>query len=641
MNKFLSLLVILVCSNLAVVFGQSTTIEVDNQYPGWLSSKIPFKDQESVKNLTVTGYLNGTDIKFIRELLGDRQLTHLDLSDANIVAGGDASCTTRDNEVPNFKPLSSSVKKGLDFLSLPKSIEKVRGGFYDSLDTLIIGGKFKILKPYWVSKNINCLLLREGIDSLAASSFGSDNGYITARIIKLPSTIKYLSRSIFENDTVTVNIENIDFFENRCVYDYYSSNTVGVIDNDTIVLSANLAGWNANAFNLKRGVVVFLNDKLEWINLSYEDSRGNTKYSGGALSTENMVIHAPSRIPVKIRYYERVRSLLKTAIVYVPKGCAALYMKTEPWSNATIIEEKVPVAGVKLDQDNISFSEINSSVQLTATVLPEDADNQKVLWKSSNIDVAAVANGIVTCKGYGTAVITATTEDGGFAATCNVTATKKEVLPSAITLDKTDVTVKVGETLKLKADVLPDDADDKGVVWYSYDNNIASVSSDGVVTGVKAGTTKVFSATHANNIKVGCDITVLQPATGVTIDQTNISFANIGESIQLSASVLPEDASNKNVVWESSDTKVAIVSNGKTVCTGFGTAVISVVTEDGGFMATCMINATSGINGVSENEALKDAKRYDVMGRELSNPVDGLNILKTKDGRVVKTTVNK
>lgn len=641
MNKFLSLLVILVCSNLAVVFGQSTTIEVDNQYPGWLSSKIPFKDQESVKNLTVTGYLNGTDIKFIRGLIFDRQLTHLDLSDANIVAGGDDSCTTRDNETPDFNPLSSSFKKGFDFLSLPKSIEKVRGGFYVSLDTLIIGGKFKILEPYWVSKNINCLLLREGIDSLAASSFGSDNGHITARIIKLPSTIKYLSERIFINDTVTVNIENIDFFENWCVHNSNSSNGAGVIDNDTIVLSANLSGWNANAFNLKRGVVVFLNDKLEWINLRYEDYRGNIKYSGGALSTENMVIHAPSRIPVKIRGYEQVRSLLKTAIVYVPKGCAALYMKTEPWSNATIIEEKVPVAGVKLDQDNISFSEINSSVQLTATVLPEDADNQKVLWKSSNIDVAAVANGIVTCKGYGTAVITATTEDGGFVATCNVAATKKEVLPSTITLDKTDATVKVGETLRLKADVLPDDADDKGVVWYSYDNNIASVSSDGVVTGVKAGTTKVFAATHANNIKVGCDITVLQPATGVTIDQTNISFANIGESIQLSASVLPEDASNKKVVWESSDTKVAIVSNGKTVCTGFGTAVISVVTEDGGFMATCMINATSGINGVSENEALKDAKRYDVMGRELSNPVDGLNILKTKDGRVVKTTVNK
>ena len=161
MNKFLSLLVILVCSNLAVVFGQSTTIEVDNQYPGWLSSKIPFKDQESVKNLTVTGYLNGTDIKFIRGLIFDRQLTHLDLSDANIVAGGDASCTTRDNETPDFNPLSSSFKKGFDFLSLPKSIEKVRGGFYVSLDTLIIGGKFKILEPYWVSENINCTSVRD------------------------------------------------------------------------------------------------------------------------------------------------------------------------------------------------------------------------------------------------------------------------------------------------------------------------------------------------------------------------------------------------------------------------------------------------------------------------------------------------
>ena len=83
---------------------------------------------------------------------------------------------------------------------------------------------------------------------------------------------------------------------------YYSDNYAGVIDNDTIVLSAHLSGWNANAFNLKRGVVVFLNDKLEWINLSYENSSGNTYYSGGALSTENMVIHAPSRIPVKIRY---------------------------------------------------------------------------------------------------------------------------------------------------------------------------------------------------------------------------------------------------------------------------------------------------------------------------------------------------
>ena len=94
MNKFLSMLVLLICTNLATMFAQNTTLEVDNQYPGWLSSKIPFKDQASVQNLIVTGYINGTDVKFIRELMNNRQLSHLDLSDANIVAGGEAYYTT-------------------------------------------------------------------------------------------------------------------------------------------------------------------------------------------------------------------------------------------------------------------------------------------------------------------------------------------------------------------------------------------------------------------------------------------------------------------------------------------------------------------------------------------------------------------
>lgn len=95
MNKFLSMLVLLICTNLATMFAQNSTLEVDNQYPGWLSSKIPFKDQASVQNLIVTGYINGTDVKFIKELINNRQLLHLDLSDANIVAGGEAFYTNR------------------------------------------------------------------------------------------------------------------------------------------------------------------------------------------------------------------------------------------------------------------------------------------------------------------------------------------------------------------------------------------------------------------------------------------------------------------------------------------------------------------------------------------------------------------
>ena len=171
--------------------------------------------------------------------------------------------------------------------------------------------------------------------------------------------------------------------------------------------------------------------------------------------------------------------------------------------------------------------------------------------------------------------------------------------------------------------------------------DIAKVSSDGVVTAVKAGKTKVYATTQANNLKAECEITVLQPVTGIEMDKASISFTYIGETVQLTAKLLPEDASNQNVTWESSDTKVAIVSKGKVVCTGFGTAVIYAVSADGGFMATCIINATTGIKGITDDAPQKVVKRYDITGREISQPVNGINIVKTEDGRVLKISVKK
>ena len=97
--------------------------------------------------------------------------------------------------------------------------------------------------------------------------------------------------------------------------------------------------------------------------------------------------------------------------------------KQAPWSYATIVEDKVAVTGIELDQSSISLSEIGQSVQLTANVLPNDATNKNVIWSSSNPSVAIVSKGNVVCVGYGTAVIFATTEDGGFMATCVINVT--------------------------------------------------------------------------------------------------------------------------------------------------------------------------------------------------------------------------
>lgn len=646
MNKFLSMLVLLICTNLATAFAQNTTLEVDNQYPGWLSSKIPFKDQASVQNLTVTGYINGTDVKFIKELINNRQLSHLDLSDANIVAGGEAYYAsykiTEDNTIGSYMFTNDNYKRRLTYLSLPKSVKKINLDYYsdsgyinycdDNLDTLVIGGDLKMLRAIDVRQPKKYLMIREGVDSLKAT-------HIQAKSVHLPTTIKYLDRETFLIDTVKANIENIDYFNNRCVYSGNRLNFygIGVLDNDTITFSENLSKWNVNAFRVKDGTTIFLNNKLKEINFNI-DYGSSSEWYGGALSAKNLIIHSPNRVP-PFRFNNK--NLFSTATIYVPKGSVEAYKSQLPWSSATILEEKVPVTGIRFDKENILFSEIGETALLRATVLPEDADNKNVRWESSNEKVATVENGIVTCKGYGTAEISATTEDGGFTAVCKVTAERKEILPTSITLDKADVTMNVGETTKLKADVWPTDADNKSVIWNSYNEDIAKVSSDGVVTAVKAGKTKVYATTQANNLKAECEITVLQPVTGIEMDKASISFTYIGETVQLTAKLLPEDASNQNVTWESSDTKVAIVSKGKVVCTGFGTAVISAVSADGGFMATCIINATTGIEGITDDAPQKVIKRYDITGREISQPVNGINIVKTEDGRVLKTSVKR
>lgn len=649
MNRIISIMIILVLGNINIMFAQNTSLVVDNQNPGWLSNKIPFKDQESVKNLTVTGYLNGTDIKFLNELFDRRQLTHLDLTDSYIVAGGDAyysDYTTKDNELtPHMFYSSSITPKTIDFLATPKSTVKedkfLAYNFY--VDTLIVGGKSKSFKPssvYDGYMRVTRLVIREGIESVFGESNGSSSKMAKLKSVDLPTTVKEIGYQAFCDCKELKEIRLSDNIESIGELAFYGTE---ILSFDSLIIPSKLKELYFNSFPMHRIKYIKIPIGVEKISNSK-----NSVYSSGEIITPSMKIEIHTKNPTPIWISSTDTSdekNLKSCTVYVPKGSLEDYKNEHyfsntsrnVWSYATILEEKVPVTGITLDQENISFSDIGASVQLTATILPTDADNQKVIWKSSDTNVATVKDGKVTCTGYGTAIITATSEEGEYVANCNVTATKRIVLPSSITLDRKEATIKVGEATTLKANVLPADADDKTIVWSSENSDIASVTNDGVVTGHKAGTTKIIVTTNANGLKDECIITVLQPATGIVLDRQNISFANIGETVQLTANVLPEDASNKNVSWASSDTKVAIVSNGKVVCTGYGTAVISAITEDGGYMATCVINATSGIIDINEDKGIQDAKRYDAAGREINNPINGLNIIKTQDGRVIKT----
>lgn len=177
---------------------------------------------------------------------------------------------------------------------------------------------------------------------------------------------------------------------------------------------------------------------------------------------------------------------------------------------------------------------------------------------------------------------------------------------SAITLDKTDITVKEGESFTLNATVLPANATDKTLTWESDDMQVATVTQEGKIYAHKPGTALVrVKATDGSGTESICKVTVLTSqvfVTGVTLDKNTASMTT-GTPLQLNATVLPVDATNKKVTWESSDPTVASVdATGLVSVYKTGTARITVVTDDGGKTAVCQITARSVVTGVTLNK---------------------------------------
>ena len=172
------------------------------------------------------------------------------------------------------------------------------------------------------------------------------------------------------------------------------------------------------------------------------------------------------------------------------------------------------------------------------------------------------------------------------------------VYPESITLNYQNLTLNIGENVQLEATVLPEDATDKTVIWESSNEKVASVTSDGMVTAIAEGTATITA--HCGDITAYCQVTVLTPfieASQLILNMTTAEV-NVGETVQLVATVLPEDATDKTVTWESSNEKVASVTlDGMVTAIAEGTATITA--HCGDIYADCIITvAYSGIDSL-------------------------------------------
>lgn len=256
-------------------------------------------------------------------------------------------------------------------------------------------------------------------------------------------------------------------------------------------------------------------------------------------------------------------------------------------------QDIIHVTSVSLDQSSLELS-VGDTHELVATVLPENATNKEVIWSSSDESVLTVTDGVITAIKEGKATVTVKSKDGFKSSTCEVTVNKEPsiVHVTSVSLNETTLNLETGDRYTLLATVLPSNASDKSVNWSSSNESVATVNSKGKITAVSAGQAIITVTTTDGGLTSSCTVNITQkivPATGIKLSYNELEIG-VGGSESLVATVLPNNATNKEVIWSSTNETVATVNeNGLVSAVSAGDAIIVVKAVDGGYQDVCTI----------------------------------------------------
>jgi uncharacterized protein YjdB len=265
-------------------------------------------------------------------------------------------------------------------------------------------------------------------------------------------------------------------------------------------------------------------------------------------------------------------------------------------------DTSVPVSGVSLSEIEYNI-EVDGQLTLLATVIPANAVNRTVIWTSDAPDVAKVElilneNGIpvgsVTALKVGKANIIVTTTSGKKIAKCAITVVAKKILVDKIEIKSENDYVYKGSTLQLETVINPANATDKKIIWSSTDPNVANIDENGLVLGVGVGTTEIQAKigkciTTCNiSVRIHVESVLIEPKTGSVL---------VGKTLKIKASVLPDGATDKTLIWKSFSSSSASVDKDGVV-TGLRAdhgVKITASSKDGGKEAVFIIDIAAPI----------------------------------------------
>ncbi len=211
----------------------------------------------------------------------------------------------------------------------------------------------------------------------------------------------------------------------------------------------------------------------------------------------------------------------------------------------------------------------------------------------------------------------------------------KEVPKPTITNIKLSIdntTIQKGSTNVIKIDITPEDATEQ-IVWETSNPNIVSVDNGNII-GVTSGVATITAKTLDGRVSDSIDITVYSKVTSIILDKQNVTLLK-GNKITVFANILPEDATNKEIIWSSGDEKVASVTNGVITANGVGSTNITAKAKNEEIKAVCKVN----VKELPDEVILEFDKSLKVEADEIS----GLDILKLTVGEVkelIKTNLN-
>ena len=178
-----------------------------------------------------------------------------------------------------------------------------------------------------------------------------------------------------------------------------------------------------------------------------------------------------------------------------------------------------------------------------------------------------------------------------------------DVSVTGISLSPKTLTLLKGESQKLNVTITPQNATDTTVTWKTSDPSIATVSTSGVVTAVGAGSATITVTSTDGQFSASCNVTVNVNVASITLSETSLRIEK-GDSKTLRATISPDDATNRTIVWSSSNEKVASVDqNGKITALAGGSATITATSADGKAKAQCEVNVFVSVNGISLNQS--------------------------------------